>query len=109
MQYFPRKLIFLASLVGASSIYAGSNEFLLNTVRLQFNAQKWVTTQTALVNVSVDTTVQSQGIDKAQASVMDHLKKLSATAEWHLVSLDRSEDKSGLETIQIRAQATCTK
>lgn len=105
MQNFLRSAILLTTLVCVPSVHAMGGEFMLNTVHLQFNAQKWLTTQTALVSVSVNTTVQSDGIDKAQASVMDHLKKLSANGEWHLLSLDRNEDKSGLETIQIHAQA----
>lgn len=105
MKYTLRTLVLGVALVGMSSVFAKSDEYLLNKIHLQLNAEKWVTTQTALVSVSTNATVQSQGIDKLQASVMNQLKKLSATSEWHVVSLDRSEEKSGLESIQIRAEA----
>jgi predicted secreted protein len=95
----------MTALTYASSIYAQGDEYLLNQIHLQLSAERWVTTQTALVSVSANATVQAQGIDKLQASVMNQLKKLSQNSEWHLVSLDRSEEKSGLESIQIRAEA----
>lgn len=86
-------------------VYAQNEDFLINKVHLQLNAEKWVTTQTALVTVSVNATVQTQGIDKVTASVKEHLKKISETSDWNIMSLDRQEEKSGLESIQIRAEA----
>jgi hypothetical protein len=47
--------------------------------------------------------VSDQGIEKVQSDVMQKLNKIAAT-DWHVVSFDRQQDKSGLESIQIVAQ-----
>ena len=80
-------------------------EPLLNKVSLQLRAEQWVTTKTALVNVGINAAVTDQGIDKIQAEVMQKLSQFSDKAEWHIVSFNRQMDKSGLESIQITAQA----
>jgi hypothetical protein len=80
-------------------------EPLLNRVTLQLTAQQWVTTKTALVTVLVNASVSGQGIEKIQGDVMQKLNQLSNKGEWHILSFDRQQDKSGLESIQIAAQA----
>lgn len=80
-------------------------EPLLNKVTLQLHTEQWVTTKTALVSVGVNAAVTDQGIEKIQADVMQKLSQLSAKDEWHIVSFNRQQDKSGLESIQITAQA----
>lgn len=78
---------------------------LLNKVTLQFQNEQWVTTQTALVNVVINATLNDQDIGSLQSSVLDKLKKLSNKNEWHILSLNRQLDQSGLEKVQIQAQA----
>ncbi|RDI48824.1 hypothetical protein [Aquicella lusitana] len=80
-------------------------EPLLNKVTLQLRAEQWVTTKTALVNVGVNAAVTDQGIEKIQNDVMQKLNKLSDKGEWHIVSYNRQLDRSGLESIQMTAQA----
>lgn len=99
------RVAFLALLFLSTSVYADNDDFFINKIHLQLNAQKWVTTQTALVSVSINAAVQTQGIDKVTASVQEHLKKISATGTWNITSLQRSEEKSGLESVQMRAEA----
>lgn len=100
------KLIFAIYLMAIAGVaFAETDDLFINKVRMQLNAEKWVTTQTALVSVSVNATVQTQGIDKVTASVKENLKKISETGEWNIVSLNRSEEKSGLESVQIHAEA----
>lgn len=79
-------------------------EPLLNKVTLQLKAEQWVTTKTALVNVGVNAAVSDQGIEKVQADVMQKLDQI-AKGEWHILSFNRQQDSSGLESIQIIAQA----
>jgi hypothetical protein len=87
-------------------VFAEANlEPLLDKVSLQLQAEQWVTTKTALVNVSVNAAVTDQGIEKIQVEAMQKLNQLSDKSEWHIVSFDRQEDRSGLESIQIVAQA----
>jgi hypothetical protein len=78
---------------------------LLNKVTLQLQAQQWVTTKTALVYVGVNSAVADQGIGNVQADVLNKLKQLSDKDEWHVVSFNRQLDQSGLERVQISAQA----
>lgn len=93
-------------MISVSTAWADVNlEPLLNTVTLQLHAEQWVTTQTALVNVGVNAAVSSQGIEKIQSDVMQKLNQLADKVEWHLVAFDRQLDKSGLESVQITAQA----
>lgn len=78
---------------------------LFNKVTMQLTAEQWVTTKTALVNVSVNAAVSDTTLEKIHSQVLDKLNKLSNKGEWHLVSYDRSQDKSGLESVKIIAQA----
>ncbi len=78
---------------------------LLNKITLQMQAEQWVTTKTALVNVGINAAVTDQGIEKIQADVMQKLNQLSNQGEWHVVTFNRQLDSSGLESIQIVAQA----
>lgn len=102
------KKIYLAllALLFVSPVWADLNiEPFLNKVTLQLRAQQWVTTKTALVSVGVNAAVTDQGIEKLQNEVLQKLAQLANKDEWHIVSLNRQQDKSGLETVQITAQA----
>lgn len=78
---------------------------LLNKVTLQLQSEQWVTTKTALVYVSANAAVTDQGIANVQADVMNKLKQISDKGEWHILAFNRSLDQSGLESVQIAAQA----
>ena len=78
---------------------------LLNKVSLQLRVNKWVTTKTANVVVGVNASVADAGIEKIQNQVLGQLAQLSNLGEWHIVNYNRQQDKSGLETIQISAEA----
>lgn len=78
---------------------------LINKVTLQLQAEQWITTKTALVYVAVNASVSDQSIGNVQLEVLDKLKKLSDKGEWHVMSFNRQLDQSGLESIQILAQA----
>lgn len=98
--------ILLLSLTSSLSAWADiSLEPLLNQVTLNLHAEQWVTTKTALVTAVVNAAVADQGIEKIQSEVMQNLTQFSANGDWHIVSFERQQDKSGLETIQITAQS----
>jgi hypothetical protein len=78
---------------------------LLNKISLSLHAEQWVTTKSALVSVGINAAVSGQGIEKVQNDVINKLNQLSNKGEWHIISFDRQLDKSGLENIQITAQA----
>lgn len=78
---------------------------LLNKISFPLRVEKWVTTKTANVFVAVNSAVSDAGIEKVQGQVLNQLMQLSAQGEWHIVSYTRQQDKSGLESIQIMAEA----
>jgi hypothetical protein len=80
-------------------------EALLNKVTLRLNAEQWVTTKTALVTIGINVSVSDNDLGKAQSHIMDKLNQLAGKAEWHILSIDRSQDQSGLEKIQASATA----
>jgi hypothetical protein len=80
-------------------------DILLNKVILQLQAQQWVTTKSALVNVGISAAVSDQGVEKIQNNALLKLQQLAPKGDWHILSFDRQQDKSGLESIQMTAQA----
>lgn len=95
---------FLSLLCMGQALADVSFEPLLNTVTLQLNAEQWVPTKTALVTVSVNASVNNQGLEGIQGDVLKKLNQISNKGEWHIVSYNRSLDQSGLERVQITAQ-----
>ncbi len=92
---------------GLNSFCLADNEtpdLVLDKIFFQVSAKKWVTTQTALLNVSINATLSNADLVKARADIMDSLNKI-AKGEWHLVQFDRSQDSSGLEKLYVQAQA----
>lgn len=103
-----RKLfVGLLSLTCMSAVWAQDQnvEPLLNKVTLQLSAEQWVTSKTALVSVGISASVAGSALEKIHGHVLAKLGRLSNKAEWHLVNYYRAQDKSGLESIQITAQA----
>lgn len=97
----------LLSLLIVSPVWADGDQqdSLLNRVSLRMTAEQWVTTKTALVTIGVNVGVSDVGVEKIQDEVLGKLGKISDQGTWHIVSLDRTQDQSGLEKIQIMAQA----
>ncbi len=77
---------------------------LLNKVNLQLSANKWVTSQTVKVLVGVDAGLTDAGIEGLQGQVLNKLSQIAA-GEWHITSFSRSQDRSGLESVHINAEA----
>lgn len=78
---------------------------LLNKVTLRLTAEQWVTTKTALATMSVSATVNENDVGTVQNRLLDKLNQLVAKTDWHIISFNRSLDQSGLEKIQVIAQA----
>ena len=79
-------------------------ELVLDKVLFQVSSKQWVTTQTALLSVSVNVTLGSADLVKARSDIMTRLNKI-ALGDWHLLAFDRSQDSSGLEKLYVQAQA----
>jgi hypothetical protein len=98
-------LVVILGLMIAPAWANGDIAGLLNKVSMQLKVEKWVTTKTADVFVGVNAAVSDAGIEKLQGDVLNQLQQLSSAGEWHIVSYTRNQDKSGLESIQINAEA----
>jgi hypothetical protein len=95
----------ICSLILSSAWANDQKETPLNKVILPLNAEQWLTTKTALVSVSVNAAVADQGIEKVRGNVMQKLLQIASKGDWHVVSFNRQQDPSGLESVQISAQA----
>lgn len=76
----------------------------LDKVQFQVSASQWVSTQTALLTVNINATLNNADLVQARSDIMSRLKKI-ADGEWHLTQFDRSQDNSGLEKLFVEAQA----
>lgn len=102
-----RKVAWMLGLMSLTPFVWADNstqELVLDRVYFQVTAKKWVSTQSALLNVSINVTLNNADLVKARADIMDSLNKI-AKGEWHLLEFDRSQDSSGLEKLYVQAQA----
>ncbi|MDI9818534.1 MULTISPECIES: hypothetical protein [unclassified Legionella] len=87
-----------------SLVNAQEQKVLLDKVAFQVSAKQWVSTQTALLTVNVNATLNHADLVKARAQIMNRLAKI-APGEWHLTQFERSQDSSGLEKLFVTAEA----
>ena len=76
----------------------------LDKVFLSVSAKQWVKTETALLEVSVSATLNNADMVKTRSQIMTQLQSI-AQGEWHITQFDRSQDSSGLEKLNVSAQA----
>jgi hypothetical protein len=95
----------LLSLLFSGATWADHQDALLNQITLQVTAEQWVPTKTALVSVGVNAAVNDSALETIQDALLRKLNTVSSLGEWHIISYERSLDKSGLEHLQITAQA----
>ena len=79
-------------------------QLVLDKIVFQISAKQWVTTQSALLGVSINVTLNGADMVKARADIMDRLNKI-AKGSWNLTEFERSQDSSGLEKLYVQAQA----
>ncbi len=79
-------------------------QLILDKVFFQVSAKQWVTTQSALLGVNISVTLANADLVKARSDIMERLNKI-AKGDWHLLAFDRSQDSSGLEKLDVQAQA----
>lgn len=102
-----RSIAILAALTSLSSLSFAADvqpQLILDKINFQIASKEWVTTQTALLTVNINVSLNNADLVKARAEVMNSLNKV-AKGEWHLVQFDRSQDSSGLEKLYVQAQA----
>ncbi|STX29252.1 Predicted periplasmic/secreted protein [Legionella beliardensis] len=98
-------LFLLPPLTFANNICPPSSpDIPLDKVFFQVSAKQWVSTQTALLTVDINATLNTADLVKARNDIMTNLNKI-ASGEWHLTQFDRSQDSSGLEKLFVEGQA----
>lgn len=101
------KKIILATLLTAlghlSYAEAHNKPLPLDKVGFQLSAKAWVSTQTVLVNVHVDASLNSPDVVKMRDTILNNLNQI-VKGDWHIVQFDRSQDSSGLDKLSIDAQ-----
>lgn len=103
-----KSLFLIISILVTAPVWAldgNSPEGLLNKVSLNLTAEQYVATKTALVTVGVNAGVNDAALQTIQQDIVKKLNSLSSQGDWHIISFDRSLDQSGLEKVQIQAQA----
>lgn len=79
-------------------------EAILDKVAFQVSAKDWVSTESALLKININATLNNADLVKARAEILENLNKITK-GEWHLTQFDRSEDNSGLEKLFVMAEA----
>ncbi len=98
-------LLFLSFILSFPLFADNSFEPLLNTVTMQFNAEQWVQTKGVVVSIGVNASVSDASLATLQNEILGKLNKISNKGEWHIISFNRSLDQSGLERVQMVAEA----
>jgi hypothetical protein len=97
-------MFMLATLSPWSHAVNLQNKMVLDKVVLQISAKQWATTQTALLNVKINATLTNADLVKARSDIMSNLSKI-AKGDWQIIQFERSQDSSGLEKLDVVAQA----
>lgn len=95
----------LMAVVALPTAYAKPLLPPLNRVNFQLSAERWATTDSAKVIVSVNATLDEAALSTAHQTIMGNLKKISPKAAWHITRFNRSKGQSGLEQLQVLAEA----
>jgi hypothetical protein len=74
-------------------------------VSMLVQGEIWATSSTAKVTARINAVLNKTGLDQVHKTVMQKLVTLSNKGTWHLTSFNRSQDKSGLEQVEILAEA----
>jgi len=82
---------------------------LLDRVIYNVQVEQWASTDTAKVIVRVNATLNADQLAKAHDNIMTNLKKIADQTEWHITSYNRRKSQSGLEQLNVIAQARLAK
>ena len=77
----------------------------LNKVTYEVSAEEWAKTSTVMVNVGVDAVFNEDKLEQVRADILKKLNQLTPNAQWHVTNFARNQDQSGLERLQMQAQA----
>ena len=71
----------------------------LNIVTYQQQAEEWVTAHSAKIQLSVHVTTQEKNFAAVQKRTLNKLEQLSGNNPWHIYNFTKTQDQSGLETL----------
>ncbi|NKB47253.1 MAG: hypothetical protein GKR77_05635 [Legionellales bacterium] len=97
-------VISVGLLICAWSASADQEALVLDQVIFQVSAEEWVKTETAVVHVNIDAALSETDLATMRTQIMENLVKI-AQADWRITQFQRSQDRSGLEQLNVRAQA----
>lgn len=98
-----KKYALLFALAIFCPLSQATTKLVMDKVVFQTSAKRWVSTQTALLTVTVNATLSNADLVKVRAEIMANLNKIAA-GEWQITQFDRSQDTSGLEKLTVSAQ-----
>lgn len=96
-------LIFILSLGLASMAFADQAPPILSKVNFQLTAEKWLSTDSAKVYVSVDAILPAAGMPALRNEINQGLKKI-ADGDWHITTFNRSQTAAGVENVSAMAE-----
>lgn len=96
-------LFFLTGLSQLS--YAQAEPPPVNQIQMQLTLEQWAKTLTAKVIVNVAAMLNQGGLATTQRTINTKLNRISDKAEWHITNFNRYKDSSGLERVNISAEA----
>lgn len=103
MKQFIGILALLTFSVCAFAQTSNDPKMVLDTIRFEVSSKQWVTTQKAMLSVTINATLTNADLVKARADILTRLNKI-VKGDWHLTSFDRAQDSSGLEKLHVQAQ-----
>lgn len=107
-----RKILSICVLLGAMGVAQAAPQPVVpvadypkqNTISYQLSVEKWVNTDSAKVDVVVNASLDQQGMQDLQQKIEQNLASI-AKADWRIVQFNRQESQSGLETVNVLAEA----
>jgi len=112
MELIMRKLLSVCMLLGATCAVNAAPQPVVpvadypkqNTITYQLSAEQWVNTNTAKVDVMVNASLDQTGMQDLQKKIEHSLASI-AKVDWRIVQFNRSESQSGLESVNVLAEA----
>ena len=74
----------------------------LDRVQMMLSAEKWVTTTTAKIEVTINATLTQTSLVQMRRQILQNLNTI-AKGEWHIVQFNRRQGSSGLENLYVNA------
>lgn len=74
-------------------------------ITMLVQAEMWATTNTAKVVTRINSVLNKTGLEQAYNTTLQKLAAISSKGIWHITTFNRSIDKSGLEQVEILAEA----